>query len=315
MSDCWPTIILGGSDRRPGVLPERGKDKHPLAGYKGALIRVGGRPLVSVITERLQASGSFGPIYIAGPREVYGDLKTGAEVIDTNGSFGENIEAAIETVRALNPGLPIAFHTCDVLLSVDELRELADLYRSCDNGDFFFPLVRVPDSPAGMEESAWKPKYRIPLVEGGEPVSILPGHLVIVNPTALRLPFIYRLFQIGYATRNRSIGERRNKMVIGVAAQLLWQDFLHLMSGRLPLLTYNVIGTGVPAAQKLRRGTASLAYIERCLRRIFIKALYRAKHPETTARLPVVDILALAADLDTEEEVREWGGELSSHSG
>ena len=35
-----PAVILGGSDRRASRLPEAGRDKSPLTGYKGVEIRV-----------------------------------------------------------------------------------------------------------------------------------------------------------------------------------------------------------------------------------------------------------------------------------
>ena len=66
-----PAIVLGGSDQRATALPDAGRDKHPLTGYKGAAIRVGGRPLIAVLLDRMRACGRFDPIWVAGPERVY----------------------------------------------------------------------------------------------------------------------------------------------------------------------------------------------------------------------------------------------------
>jgi len=126
-----PTIILGGSDRKSTRLPDGSEDKHPLSGYKGVDIRLGGRPMIEVIVERLKRVGCFNPIYIAGPAKVYDQVQCDASLIDANGSFGQNIQASMESVRAVHAESPIGFITCDVLPEVDSLRELmADYSRS-----------------------------------------------------------------------------------------------------------------------------------------------------------------------------------------
>ena len=50
-----PLIILGGRDRRGSRLPEAGQGKHPLRGYKGVDLEIGGRALISILIERLVA--------------------------------------------------------------------------------------------------------------------------------------------------------------------------------------------------------------------------------------------------------------------
>ena len=49
-----PLIILAGSDRKASVLPEEGRGKIPLVGYKGVDVRVGGRLLIEEVVERLR---------------------------------------------------------------------------------------------------------------------------------------------------------------------------------------------------------------------------------------------------------------------
>lgn len=306
-----PIIVLGGSDRKPVQLPERGGDKHPLSGVKGVDIRIHGRPLVQTLIERLVASDRFGPIYLAGPRDAYADLDSPAELIATDGGFGENIEAALEAVRIRHPETLVAFITCDVLPGAEELAGLMDRCLAEQPCDMWFPLVRAPERER-LGASAWKPAYRIPETESGEPVAVLPGHLVVVDPEAMRLAFIYRLFDLGYRTRNRPIDQRRGVMLRGVIFELLYQDLLHLFSLRAPSLTWGVLSAGFPAARGLRDGRASRTMLERALRRIFVKSRHRKRHPARRILLPFVDTLSLALDIDTEEEARAAGAEMRS---
>ena len=74
--------------------------------------------------------------------------------------------------------------------------------------DLWFPLIQAPEDQGELGASAWKPVYRLVPGPGRAPVRILPGHLAVIDPGALRLNFLYRLVQLGYRTRNRSIRYR-----------------------------------------------------------------------------------------------------------
>ena len=308
-----PIIVLGGSDRKPAHLPEEGRDKHPLAGYKGMAIRIGGRPLVDAIIDHLAASKAFGPIYVAGPASVYG-TRSHASLIPTNATFGMNIRNSLEAARQNHPGRPIAFITCDILPETDTLSELMEDYRSREPCDMWFPLVRAPENPAELGASRWKPRYRIVPTGGDAAVGILPGHLSVVDPEALRLKFLYQLFQLGYTTRNRPIGRRRSTMVRGVLLGLLYQDLQHVLSGRVPRLTWTILNAGIGAARALSSGTITQKRLEDDLRRIFVRYLHRRRYAERRIALPIVDKLSLAMDIDTREEAEQMGGEVSMRS-
>lgn len=304
-----PIVVLAGCDRRAGELPEDATDLHPLAGYKGMAIRLDGRPLVTCILERLRASGGFGPIYIAGPTRIYGEVR-GANVVDTDSSFGRNIRASMEAVRAAHPSSPVAFTTCDILPETATLERVLAHYSEVEPCDLYFPLVRSPDEAERLGASGWKPHYRLVRGEDGEAVTILPGHLAIVDPEALRLAFMYQLFELAYRTRNRPIQYRRSVMTRGVLSNLLYQDLLHVLGGRRPTLTWTVLGAGLPAARRLRDGNLSVPALEDYLRRIFVKYRFRQKHPSRRVVVPIVEELSLALDIDTEEEARARGGEV-----
>ncbi|MGB5295223.1 MAG: hypothetical protein WBP34_09760, partial [Thermoanaerobaculia bacterium] len=57
-----PLIILAGSDPEPVALPEAGADLHPLKGAKGMDLRIGGRPIIDLLLERVKESGCFDPV-------------------------------------------------------------------------------------------------------------------------------------------------------------------------------------------------------------------------------------------------------------
>ncbi len=303
-----PLIILGGADRKAAELPPEVRDKHPLVGYKGVDIRIAGRPIVSELIERVVSSGAFEPIVVAGPERVYRKAGVGVPVVDTDAGFGENIRAGLEGIRRMNPASQVAITTCDILPEVAELKRQMDDYWSAAPYDLWYALVRAPHEPEEMGEFGWKPRYRVCPAPGEEPVQILPGHLCIFDPGALRLDFLYRLMDLGYRTRNRPIRYRRSYMVRQVAWRLLAQDLKHLLTLRVPNVTWSVMGTGVLAARKLRAGTITRQELENAVRRIFVTVKHRIRSPERRVSLPILEGLSLAEDIDTVEEARALGG-------
>lgn len=313
--DRIPLIILGGSDRKVAAMPEEGADARPIAAYKGVAVRIDGRPLVEVVLEGVEDSGAFGPVYLAGPESVYREVRDSVRRIDTDGSFGENIRTAAEAVRAAHPGSPMAFLTCDVTLSGASLRTLADRYRADSPCPLWFPLVRAPNERERLGASSWKPRYRLVPAPGREPVRVLPGHLVVAETDALRLGFMYRVLGLGYGTRNRSINARRGILLLGCLGTLLWHDLLHVLSLRVPNLTWTVVRAGLSAATLLREGALSVRGLEDALGALWIKRAHRKRHPDHRVRTPIVDDIALALDIDTEEEARARGGRVSRTDG
>jgi hypothetical protein len=301
-----PLIILGGSDRRPAALPPEGRDLHPLSGCKGIDVRLGGRCLIELLADRLRESGAFDPIWVAGPAAVYRGAAVPVDVIDTDGGFGANIQAGLETVMRSCPGSVVGFATCDILPDPAELDGMIEDYRRGAPSDLWFPLI-LADGEQQLGASDWKPRYRI-LPEPGAPAAIvLPGHLAIVDPASLRLALLYRLFDLGYRTRNRPIRYRRSYMLRHVLSMLLRQDLAHLLALRLPTVTWDCVRAGLAAAAGLRSGTITRAELEGYMRRVFVERSHRVRHPERRIRMPFLRAMSVARDIDTVEEARALG--------
>jgi hypothetical protein len=263
------------------------------------------KPILDLLLERFRDSGHFAPIFIAGPEALLGQEHAGSKVVDTNGTFGENLQAGVEHFMAEYESGPLAFTTCDILPEVEELDRVMADFREQWPLDFWFPVIQAPpDNSLGA--SSWKPRYRL-IPEGGEEsLSMLPGHLVIVDPRAFRLPLIYRAFQLAYETRNTAVMPRLWRILSGVLVGLIAADLRDLVRFRLPAKTVTAVYHGVALALELR-GEARQASLEKRLRGIFVRHRHRRKHPHLGGRIPLMQALSLAKDIDTQEEAEEAG--------
>jgi len=118
---------------------------------------------------------------------------------------------------------------------------------------------------------------------------------------------MYRLMELAYRTRNRPILYRNTYM----ARRLLWimlvQDLIHLLNLRLPTFTWDTLLSGTWAARRLKEKVIKQSELELAIRRMFIKRRHRRKYPERRVRMPVVDAMSLARDIDTQEEALAFG--------
>lgn len=304
-----PLVILSGSDSEPAQLPESGAGKHPLRGPKGMAIHLGGRPLIDELIDRLREIGAFQPIFVAGPRSSYGDSREGAEVIDTDGSFGENIRAATEAVQKQCPDRPVAFTVCDILPDLNETRALLADYAAHQPLDFWFPMILAPDREH-LGASAWKPQYRVAARPGEPARAILPGHLIIVDPSAMRLGFIFRSFDLAYRTRNRSMAYRFFYIVGHLLLYLLNKDFRQIAKLRVPGVTLTAIYHAAVITLKLGRRTMASEELAERFRMIFVRSAHRRENPDLSGRLPIMDAVSFAKDMDTQEEAEELAEEF-----
>lgn len=309
MPTTLPLIILGGSAPRAAALPEAAAGKHPLTGYKGVDVRLRGRPLVAVVAERFLASGTFQPVYVAGPESVYGGLGLRATVIPTDGSLGRNVSAALARMRASHPGQRVGFTTCDILPDPSDLRLVGDRLASDPPADVWFPLVPVQGDQA-LGASDWKPSYGVLVGPERRQVRILPGHLAVVRPEAIRHAFFDRVLDEGYGTRNRSVLVRRARMIRKLMGALLLADLRSLLAGAPPTLVTTLLRVSLWGARGLAAGTLTQEEIETLTDPLFVDPVHRRAHPEGKLRLPIVEAPSLALDIDTEEEARERGVEV-----
>jgi hypothetical protein len=305
-----PIIVLGGRDPRTSEMPAGVEDLHPLAGYKGVAVRIGGRVLIDWVLERLEESGQFSAVYIAGPQTVYAGHQRSATVIDVAGSIDETIRVGLEAVCRAHPGVPVALTTCDVMPDVDTLEQVMAKYRAAAPCDGILPMIHAPEDHAALGASAYKPVYHVVPEAGDAPVEVLPCHLAVLDVGAFRMNFIYRVLRLIYGTRNRPIEYRRVVILRGIIFELLFQDLRHVLGLRLPNLTWTVLHTGLPAVRALKAGTITRAHLEDAIRRIFVTARHQSRYPERRVLMPIVEGLSLALDIDTEEEAAAMGGEL-----
>lgn len=297
-----PLVVLGGSDAEPAALPE-GADKHPIRGKKGIEIQVEGRPLIDHVLDRMVGSGFFGPAYIAGPREAYGDRRGDTEVIDTDGSFGDNLRATLEAMGELHPGKPIALTTCDIIPEPGELVALMGDYHAHTPTDFWYPLVVASEDELG--ESAWKPRYRLRESKTGPARGALPGHLIVVDPEAFRTEFVYRAFDLLYRSRNRPVIRRLAFMLSRLLAWFLGEDLRAILRLHPPVMTGPVTWQGVRLSLRLRRGVVTTEELAERIRAMLVRWRHRKRFPERRGRIPLVHALSFAKDIDTVEEAEE----------
>lgn len=300
-----PLVVMAGRDRHDHPMPDAGSEERPLEGLKGLEVEVAGRPIVVELVERMAASGHFDPILVAGPASAYRAVLPEPSLIDTDGELGVNLRAAMEGAQRRTGSATVAFTTCDILPERADLERLVADFRRRAPLPFWMPVIRVPADPARLGASAWKPQYRFAPEPGAEPVATLPGHLIIVRPDALRLPLIYKLFELAYRTRNRSVTYRLVVMTARVLTTLLWRDLRHLASLEWPTATWEVVGNGFRIARALQAGSAASEDVARLVSNIFVRHQARRDPALRPGALSVLEGLSFAKDADTEEEARE----------
>ena len=305
MREKLPLIILAGGIDKPTVLPEGGADKSPLLGAKGIDIKLGGRPLIDHLIERLQASGGFGPIWIAGPIAAYGPSRLNCEVIDTSGTLGQNLEFAMAHVRREHPESQLGITTCDILPEVEELQALLDDYWDHAPSDFWFPLIRVPEDPAVLGASAWKPQYSIVEAATATVRQVLPGHILVFDPSAIRHRLCFNCFDVAYRSRNRRVLYRLGVMIQDVLFLLFAGDIRSVLRLRPPTHTVTALWNGIRLALELRAGEISEELLADRIRRIYLRRDHRAAYPDRLGRMPLIYGFSLAKDIDTREEAEE----------
>ncbi len=294
-----PLIILAGRDTK-GSAPHGGGKS--LRGFKAIDTQVGGVTMLEALVARLRATGVFDPIAIAGPAEVYRPLGMDVQLVDSDSTFSGNLKAGIDAMMATGPIDEVAVATSDVLPSTEDLETALADYRAHRPLDFWMPQHCVAGT---LGSSDYKPRYHFKPRADAEPVATLPAHLVIANPSALRLRELFVLFDLAYATRERGLRYRRTLMLRKALGMIVGGDVRRLLRGRAPLLTWDMVTNGIAFAGKLARHQATTTEMEDRLRRFWVRRPHRRRHPHRRGRVALLSCRSLARDVDTEAEARE----------
>ncbi len=264
-------------------------------------MKIDGKPLIAWLVEAFNGAEGYGPVTIAGPEEVYAALELGAQICDTHGSIGKNLENAIAYHREIyGDTTPMALISCDVMLTSEELSELREHYETIREGNtFWMPFVKKPIDPEELGAFDWKPTYQLCEAKDADPINILPGHTAIFRCDKVDWPLLLRLAELSYETKNLNISTRRSTLARRILFELIQTDFRQLLRLRKPYYTYAILKNGLRLARELKSGKIVVSELADMVREMFHR---RDLGEPGTVFFPIVDLLALAEDIDTEEE-------------
>ena len=301
MSSPLPILILAGSDQQPGPVGPGLTADAMLSGFKGALPLPSGRCLAAELIERLRQSDLFADPVLIGPRSVYEGL-VDCEIVDVTGTLDRTFSRVLELLdERYAPDQPVAISTCDILPTVDELREIVETgYTPHADSHFWWQIVTA--EPPALGASSWKPRYGLRTDHGSPLLTVYPGHLVIIRPVALRLELVNRLLVAAYRYRNRPLKKRFFPMLRDGLQLLIGRDFRNLARGQLPILTVAIPWHIGRAYLGIRRGTLTLPAFERHLARTVVHRRFRAGRPFA---ITLTQAMSFAKDIDTVAELQE----------
>jgi len=304
MNGLMPIIIFGGSDSYRETVPEGLSADDMLSGFKGAVCLPSGRCIAGELIQRIRQSGRFREPVLIGPRDAYEALLD-CEVVDVRGNLPATIEAA-EAIAEERYGLshPFAVSACDVLPSGAEFRQLLEEgYDPHPECGLWWQLVAAEPSELGA--SGWKPNYRVAPSAGESPVTLYPGHLVIVRPEALRLKAFKRFLSLAYRYRNRALYERVTRMTLRALSTMLQEDVSLLASGRWSARTFSVPYMVLRAYGKLRTETMTVRDLEAVAAKVLLDPAFQRRKKNRPVVFAVTRIQSFAKDIDTRAELEE----------
>jgi hypothetical protein len=304
VSDRLPIIILGGSDNHPSTVPKELSSADMLTGFKGAQRLPWGRTLAGELIHRIRLTGQFEDPVLIGPRRVYHD-DVDAEVVNAEGSLVVTIRAAMHVIaRRFNPAEPVAIAACDVLPTADDLRDvLENDYLPHRQSMFWWQMVQA--SPEELGASRWKPAYQIRPAAAEAPVSLYPGHLVIVRPESLRVGLASSMLELAYRYRNRDMHHRYVPLVFRSLSRLLAEDIRNLFRLQLPILTVSLPCRGLSCYNRLRRKKLTITQFENNLARLMLHRQYHDAAEKRPVVVAISRVSSLARDIDTRAELAE----------
>ena len=306
-----PLAILAGTDEHP---PRRGSKKVPLTPLRGSkplTIAFRGRRLLEILVERLQLSRFFSPIWIVGPREIYGDEQSGLPVINSTGTFSQSLLTALLSARQIAPGSHhLALITSDILPNSTELAAAVAAYSTDASPDltFWYPLVPLSTCAQPLGPANSKRCYRVRVADHTPAIEVLPAHLLVVRPLHINVPLLHIVSDLAYRSRTRAILPRLAfllTMGLPRAVRSLASTAIQ-PHGTSTLFTvlWNSLLLGITVAAK----SATLNSLARRLHAIFVLPSSSCSY----GRIALVSAPSLALDFDTVEEVHHAGGEVLS---
>ena len=84
-----------------------------------------------------------------------------------------------------------------------------------------------------------------------------------------------------------------------------------MVAVRPPTLTWSVLRAALVAVRRLHDGMLTQAGLEKALEVIMVTSTHRRHYPDRGVRMPILDTLSLALDMDTEEEAAAAGARLA----
>lgn len=299
-----PIVILAGSDLRAGPVPQGLKRENMLTGYKGAHRLPWGHCLAGELVERVKESDRFEEPILVGPRRVY-EGKVDCQIVDAEGNLMTTLQSAIEYIQnRFSFSSPVAFFTCDILPTPDEIRRLLETcyapYQECM---FWWQMVEARPEELGI--SAWKQSYQIRPDVGQPPKNLYPGHLVIARLNGLRIGLANRILGLMYRYRARNIHKRHFRMTARALGTLVAEDFHDLLSLKASLLAVSIPYYGISRYYRLRNGALTLPDLESAVAEAFVRREFRHAAHDRPVVFATTRILSFGKDIDTKAELAE----------
>lgn len=302
MVEQLPIFILAGSDQKGGPVPVNMTEEEMLRGYKGAIRLPNGKSLAQELIDRMRASGAFSEIFLIGPARVYEGM-VDCEVIDVEGKLPVVFEALrLGMYEKCDPTRHVAICACDILPTAAEFQELIkDGFAPSVTARIWWQLVRADEKAMGASE--WKQAYQLlPAPDEECPVPYYPGHLVVLQPDSLRLRLINQLLALSYKYRNKTIRHRFWPMSLEGGWELIKQDLLGLLRGKIPKLTWTVFSQCLLGLWSYRQNKMSVAEFETRLGNLFVHRDFRGPR---SAVVTETTFVSFAKDFDSHVELKE----------
>lgn len=304
-----PILILAGSDRRAGPIPQGLRHEDLLSAYKGALPLPWGGCLAGELASRLRQSQRFADPILVGPTSVYSGI-VDCEIVNAERALAVTLSRVARLLQErFDAEQSVAITTCDILPTPGELRELLrSRYYPHIECHFWWQIVAA--EPDDLGASAWKLRYALRVAQGDPPQTVYPGHLVILRPGSVRFELINDVLVAAYRYRNWPLRDRFLPILRRGLGPLIKQDLLNLRRFQLPLLTVSMPWHLLRAYRGIRRATLTLPDFEQHLARTVLHRRYL-----NTLRPFVITLthhVAFAKDIDTSAELEELGADTDA---